>query len=502
MIRIFLCLTLLISVAAIIVSCKKERSCEGCHDRNKLPLAVAGPDQVIALPTDSILLDGSASSDPDGTITQWRWQKISGPHSLAIVSTFKEKTIVRSLVAGTYHFELKVTDDKNASTTDTMIVVVNVAGVTNHPPVADAGPDQAITLPANTVALDGSASKDPDNNITSYTWTKISGPSSFNIINTNRVQTQANDLAEGVYLFELKVTDAGGLSHRDTVQVSVVRQGVACTNCKIVFVSNRDGNREIYTCNPDGSNIQRLTNDPGTDEEPVWSPDGTRIAFISDRSGFAHLYIMNADGSGVVRRTFSGNHHQSPTWSPDGSKIAYSTLSNGSANLWVVGPVTGSPSLLFGTPGWDSQPTWSPDGTKIAFISDWAAYDFVYDIYTVDANGSGFTALTVSGNIVDSVDYFYPRWSPNGTKLAMAVGKLIGIGRYDTKIGVVNPDGSNLKVIALDAADWSKTSWSRDGARIVYTSLVGSRMDVSWISADGSAKGTIVANAWNADWQH
>ena len=64
----------------------------------------------------------------------------------------------------------------------------------NRPPVADAGADQTITLPTNTVNLDGSGSTDPDNNITGYAWTKISGPSTFNIVNANVVQTQVKIL--------------------------------------------------------------------------------------------------------------------------------------------------------------------------------------------------------------------------------------------------------------------------------------------------------------------
>ena len=100
----------------------------------------------------------------------------------------------------------------------------------NKPPIAHAGKDTTITLPANTVMLDGSASTDPDNNIVSYAWTKISGPSSFNIVNVNAVQTQVSNLTEGTYQFELKVTDAGGLFSKDTVQVTVKSQDTACDN--------------------------------------------------------------------------------------------------------------------------------------------------------------------------------------------------------------------------------------------------------------------------------
>jgi hypothetical protein len=83
-------------------SCKKERSCDGCVGHNKPPSAIAGPDQVITLPTDSISLDGSSSTDPDGTISEWLWTKISGPASYIIANTTAAKTIVENLVQGTY----------------------------------------------------------------------------------------------------------------------------------------------------------------------------------------------------------------------------------------------------------------------------------------------------------------------------------------------------------------------------------------------------------------
>jgi hypothetical protein len=91
----------------------------------------------------------------------------------------------------------------------------------NHLPIANAGNDTTIVAPANTVSVDGSASTDPDNNITSYLWTKISGPVSFSIANAGAVKTQITNLIEGVYQLELKVLDAGGLFTKDTVTITV-----------------------------------------------------------------------------------------------------------------------------------------------------------------------------------------------------------------------------------------------------------------------------------------
>jgi len=205
----------------LFISCKKEYSCEGCAEKNKPPIADAGSDQVITLPTDSILLDAKRSSDPDGKISKWLWIKISGPASFNILKPSDSITKAKNLVVGTYQFELKVTDNGGLFSKDTMRLIVDSVVTTNHPPIANAGADQTITLPTNAINLNGSGSTDPDNNITSYAWTKISGSSSFNIVNSNAVQTQVTTLSQGTYQFELKVTDAPGLFSKDTMQVIV-----------------------------------------------------------------------------------------------------------------------------------------------------------------------------------------------------------------------------------------------------------------------------------------
>ena len=215
--------TLIFELMGVIffISCKKEKSCEGCIENNKPPIAVAGPDQVITLPTDSVLLNGRSSRDPDGTISSWLWQKISGPAFFNVLKPNDSITSVKNLATGIYQFELNVKDNGGLSAKDTMQLIVDAVTTANHPPVANAGPDQTITLPINTTMLDGSASTDPENNITSYSWTKILGPSSFSINNANVVQTQVANLIQGVYQFELKVADAGGLFSKDTMQVTV-----------------------------------------------------------------------------------------------------------------------------------------------------------------------------------------------------------------------------------------------------------------------------------------
>jgi hypothetical protein len=115
--------------------------------------------------------------------------------------------------------------------------------------------NQIITLPANMVSIDGSASNDPDNNIISYTWAKISGPTSFSFVNSNTVQTQVTNLTQGDYEFELKVTDAGGLFSKDTIQVIVNNnQPIAC-NITQTLVGDLSIQRQIVQNYAAGSKL-------------------------------------------------------------------------------------------------------------------------------------------------------------------------------------------------------------------------------------------------------
>ena len=224
--------TMFFAVSLFLFSCQKEIPCEEC---NKPPIATAGQEQIIILPTDSVLLDGNSSSDADGSITKWLWTKISGPASFNIVTPSESITKIKTLTLGDYQFELTVTDNDGLSAKDTVKVIVKNSSQPNRPPVADAGADQTITLPTNTTTIDGNGSTDPDNNITSFAWTKVSGPSSFNIGNANSAQTQIANLIEGIYQFELKVADAGGLYSKDTMLV-IITNG-ACNNAARPLVS-------------------------------------------------------------------------------------------------------------------------------------------------------------------------------------------------------------------------------------------------------------------------
>lgn len=186
---------------------------------NIAPIADAGGDITITLPTSAVSLDGSLSYDTDGTISTYQWRKQTGPASGSIANSASSKTNVTGLVEGTYVFALTVTDNGGLTNSTTVTVVVNP--VPNKPPVVYAGPDITITLPVNQTTLDASLSYDPDGSIVSYAWRKTSGPSTFAFANANSAKTLLTNLVAGTYTFQVVATDNKGLTNFDDITVTV-----------------------------------------------------------------------------------------------------------------------------------------------------------------------------------------------------------------------------------------------------------------------------------------
>lgn len=178
---------------------------------------------------------------------------------------------------------------------------------------------------------------------------------------------------------------------------------------KIVFMSTRDGNYEIYTMNPDGSDQTRLTDNPASEMWPIWSPDRNRIAFQSNRDGNYEIYVMNANGSNQTRLTNNPSSDYNLAWSPYGNKITFHSQRDGNDEIYVINLDGTNTINLTNNPASDQYPDWSPDGSKIAFYSDRDGND---EIYVMNADGSGQTRLT-DDSLIDA----NPSWSQDGSKI-------------------------------------------------------------------------------------
>ncbi|NXH50493.1 K319L protein, partial [Dicaeum eximium] len=188
---------------------------------NQPPVAIVSPPfQEISLPTISTLIDGSKSTDDDKIIS-YHWEELKGPLREERVSSDTPILTLTNLVPGNYTFSLTVVDSDGASNSTTANLTVKKA--VDYPPVANAGPNQVITLPQNSITLYGNQSTD-DHSIVSYEWL-LSPNSKGKVMEMQGVRTpvlQLSAMQEGDYTYQLIVTDSAG--HQSTAEVTVIVQ--------------------------------------------------------------------------------------------------------------------------------------------------------------------------------------------------------------------------------------------------------------------------------------
>jgi Tol biopolymer transport system component len=251
---------------------------------------------------------------------------------------------------------------------------------------------------------------------------------------------------------------------------------------RIVFFSDRDGNYEIYSMNPDGSDQTRMTDNPATDRQPSFSPNGKEILFVSERDGNVEIYVMNADGSNQKRLTDNPSGDHCPFFSPDGKKILFDSSRDGNVEIYMMNADGSDQTRLTANPAADGSPTWSPDGTKIAFHS---TRDGNAEIYMMNADGSDQTRLTTNPAADGS-----PTWSPDGTKIAF-----LSTRDGNAEIYIMDKDGSDLRRLTNEPAMDTSPFWSPDGRRIAFVSERDFIHEIYVMDADGSNTVRLTHNA-------
>jgi len=172
---------------------------------------------------------------------------------------------------------------------------------------------------------------------------------------------------------------------------------------KIVFISNRDGNDELYMMDYDGHNQTRVTFNKKQDYMPAWSADGKKIAYTSYRNNRAGLYILNPF-EGEITEVVSKGTSFAPAFSPDGKKLAFcSTSEEGNPEIYVATEEGKKIKRLTFNKAIDTAPSWSPTSREIAFTSDRGGTP---QIYIMDAEGSNVRRISFGGSYHDA-----PAWS-------------------------------------------------------------------------------------------
>lgn len=240
---------------------------------------------------------------------------------------------------------------------------------------------------------------------------------------------------------------------------------------QIAFISTRDGSKELYIMDYDGSNQRRVTSHRSITLSPSWSPDNERLAYTSFTRGTSDLYVVNRRGGGRIRLPTGVNLNTAPSFSPDGRDIAFVGSVNGNPDIYVIRDDGTNMRRLTTGNSIESTPAWSPTGRQIAFTS---SRNGTPQIYIMDAEGSNVRRVSFDGNWNDDA-----AWSPSGDMLAYTSWVN---GRF--QIRIMNLVTQESTVLAGEGSNEQPT-WSPDGRSIVFASNRSGRWQIYRIGVDG-----------------
>ena len=295
--------------------------------------------------------------------------------------------------------------------------------------------------------------------------------------------------------FQAKKAELRFMMHRMADEIMKAYGEKPVFTSKIAFVSNRDGNDEIYLMDYDGANQTRLTYNTVRDYMPAFAPGGRHVAYTSYRNLVPGLYIDDIYEQKRTVVSVKGTNYAA-AFSPDGKRLAFSSSMDGNAEIYAAdvdfGPTrVGKIRRLTFNSAIDTAPSWSPNGREIVFTSDRGG---TAQIYIMDAEGTNPRRISFGANHHDA-----PAWSPNGDKIVYVarVDNVFDLYLYHVRSGGI------AKLTESNARNESP-AWSPDGRHIVFTSNVRGGLQLFAIDADGLNLRQLTSKAENklADWSN
>jgi dipeptidyl aminopeptidase/acylaminoacyl peptidase len=270
-------------------------------------------------------------------------------------------------------------------------------------------------------------------------------------------------------------------------------------NGRIAFGTNRTGNNDIWVANADGTFPVSLVDDPSSDVDPAWSPDGKKVAFASNRDGDYEIYTVNGDGTGLAQLTANGSEDREPTWSPNGAYLAFRSDRTGNNEIFKVGAAGGSQTNITNNSASDFAPAWSPDGAEIAFqrFTSGGSTGQGNEVLKENADGQGQLNLT---NNAAAINDGAPAWSPDGATIAFHSNRTGGL----FKVFTMGATGGTATQRSTGAGNDTSPAWSPKGDLIAFTSTRDANDEIYTMTPTGAAQTNRTGNGAadnNPSWQ-
>jgi Tol biopolymer transport system component len=217
----------------------------------------------------------------------------------------------------------------------------------------------------------------------------------------------------------------------------------------ILFTSDQEGDFDIFQFRLSGSILKNITNHPAEDGAPSWSPDGNQIAFHSTRNGNWDIFLMNKDGNNVKALSQDLSSEKYPSFSNNGREIAFQSDRDGNWDIFVYDTVEEKLKQISNHPAQDIRPSWSPILSRIIF---WSDRDGHWRLFTLDLETMEISPITQYANPGSYISK--PGWSPDGKYLLFSI-----IRDGNLEIFLTNHDGSDPRRLTKDYHNDYDPNW-------------------------------------------